>query len=38
VVNVDQALSIVTALLRISEIKHTNRGSAFGAFALAAVL
>lgn len=36
--NVDQALSIVTALLRISEIRHTQRRSEFAAFALADVL
>jgi signal transduction histidine kinase len=36
--NVDQALSIITALLRISEIRHTRRQSKFGAFALADVL
>ncbi len=36
--NVDQALSTVTALLRISEIRHTRRRSEFGAFALADVL
>ena len=36
--NVDQALSIVTALLRISEIRHTRRRSEFAGFALADVL
>ena len=36
--NVDQALSIVTALLRISEIRHTRRRSEFSAFDLADVL
>ncbi len=36
--NVDQALSIITALLRISEIRHTRRRSEFGAFTLADAL
>ena len=36
--NVDQALSIVTALLRISEIRHTRRRSEFIAFDLEDVL
>lgn len=36
--NIDQALSTVTALLRISEIRHIRRASAFAAFDLAEVV
>ncbi len=37
-VGMDQALSIVTALLRISQIRHVRREAAFAAFDLAAVV
>jgi signal transduction histidine kinase len=35
---VDQALSIITALLRISDIRHASRRSAFAGFDLAAII
>ena len=37
-IGVDQALSIVTALLRISQIRHVRREAAFAAFDLAEIV